>query len=148
MACTSSELVAQSTDPKVNETIRRKIEQRIAYYANHPEQIDRRLAELDREWDVERCLGVTSAGLTLYGLLMAFVRGRRFLFLPIAVQSFYLQHKLQGWCPPLPLLRRLGVRTEAEIAAERLALEALQEASGEIEERIETAAAAGTVGAM
>ncbi|WP_407921819.1 hypothetical protein, partial [Corallococcus sp. AB049A] len=28
--------------------------------------------------------------------------------------SFLLQHGLQGWCPPLPLLRRLGLRTRGE----------------------------------
>ena len=40
--------------------------------------------------------------------------------------SFLLQHALQGWCPPLPLFRRLGVRTAREIARERYALQALR----------------------
>jgi hypothetical protein len=35
---------------------------------------------------------------------------------------FLLQHGLQGWCPPLPVLRRLGVRTQREIDAEKYAL--------------------------
>ena len=39
---------------------------------------------------------------------------------------FLLQHALQGWCPPLPLLRRLGVRTQAEIERERYALKAIR----------------------
>ncbi len=33
---------------------------------------------------------------------------------------------LQGWCPPLPLLRRLGLRTAEEISQERNALKALR----------------------
>lgn len=33
-----------------------------------------------------------------------------------------LQHGLQGWCPPLPVLRRLGVRTRGEIDREKYAL--------------------------
>jgi len=33
-----------------------------------------------------------------------------------------LQHGLQGWCPPLPLLRRLGIRTRGEIDREKYAL--------------------------
>jgi hypothetical protein len=37
-----------------------------------------------------------------------------------------MQHALQGWCPPLPLLRRLGVRTQQEIERERYALKALR----------------------
>jgi len=43
------------------------------------------------------------------------------------VQSFYLQHSIRGWCPPLPLLRRLGYRTPMEIEQERAALKALRE---------------------
>ena len=45
--------------------------------------------------------------------------------LPAVVQTFYLQHTLQGWCPPLPVLRRLGFRAPAEIELERNALKAL-----------------------
>ena len=37
-----------------------------------------------------------------------------------------LQHALQGWCPPLPLFRRLGFRTQEEIARERYALKGMR----------------------
>jgi hypothetical protein len=40
--------------------------------------------------------------------------------------GFLLQHALQGWCPPVSLFRRLGVRTSAEIEQERYALKALR----------------------
>ena len=40
--------------------------------------------------------------------------------------GFLLQHALQGWCPPVPVFRRLGVRTTAEIDRERYALKALR----------------------
>jgi len=40
--------------------------------------------------------------------------------------SFCLQHALQGWCPPLTLFRRLGIRTQREIDDERTALKALR----------------------
>jgi len=53
-------------------------------------------------------------------------RARRWLFLPALVQSFFLQHALQGWCPPLIVLRRLGFRTMREIDDERMALKALR----------------------
>jgi hypothetical protein len=42
------------------------------------------------------------------------------------VTAFLLQHALQGWCPPVPVFRRLGVRTTAEIDRERYALKALR----------------------
>jgi hypothetical protein len=41
------------------------------------------------------------------------------------IQGFMLQHVLQGWCPPLPLFRRLGFRTQQEIERERYTLRAL-----------------------
>lgn len=34
-------------------------------------------------------------------------------------------HAVQGCCPPVPLLRRLGLRTREEIERERYALKAL-----------------------
>jgi hypothetical protein len=37
-----------------------------------------------------------------------------------------LLHAVQGWCPPVPLFRRLGFRTSAEIHQERYALKALR----------------------
>ena len=38
------------------------------------------------------------------------------------MDPFLLQHALQGWCPPVPILRRQGFRTRHEIDAERQAL--------------------------
>jgi hypothetical protein len=32
-----------------------------------------------------------------------------------------LMHALQGWCPPLPVIRKLGVRTAKEIFEEKTA---------------------------
>ena len=36
------------------------------------------------------------------------------------------QNPVQGWCPPVPVFRRLGVRTREEIDRERYALKALR----------------------
>jgi hypothetical protein len=57
--------------------------------------------------------------------LGAFV-DRRFFALPAVVAAFLLQHAVQGWCPPLPVFRRAGVRTAAEIDHERYALKAIR----------------------
>ena len=51
-----------------------------------------------------------------------------------SVTWFMLQHALQGWCPPLPVLRRMGVRTAAEIHQEIIALRILR---GDFLERVE-----------
>jgi hypothetical protein len=42
------------------------------------------------------------------------------------VLPFLFQHAVQGWCPPVPLFRRLGVRTRKEIDAEKYALKAVR----------------------
>ena len=118
--------VEMNSDPAINHRIRRRAEERIHYYANHPEQIEQRLARLDREWDIERVLETQAAALALTGTILGLTRDRRFLAVPALVTAFLLQHALQGWCPPVPLVRRLGFRTAAEIAAERAALKALR----------------------
>jgi hypothetical protein len=110
----------------VNAGIRRGTEARLAYFAANPGEIGGRLGELDREWDVERALETGSSALTLTGLVLGVVRGRRWLALSLAVQGFFMQHAMQGWCPPLPVLRRLGFRTQYEIEQERYALKALR----------------------
>jgi hypothetical protein len=35
---------------------------------------------------------------------------------------FLLLHGVKGWCPPLPVLRRLGIRTRDEIDREKYSL--------------------------
>ena len=51
---------------------------------------------------------------------------KRFLILPGLVSAFLLQHAVQGWCPPVPMFRRMGFRTQSEIDEERYALKALR----------------------
>jgi len=118
--------VSTNTDQSINESIRRRTEMNVAYLAGHPEQIERRLRELDSEWDIERMLETGSATVTLAGLILGVARDRKWLLLSLVVQGFFLQHAIQGWCPPLPVLRRLGFRTQQEIEQERYALKAIR----------------------
>ena len=122
----SANRVRRNTTKEVNARIDRKTQNDLAYFADHPDEINRRLNELDREWNIERVLEINSSAISLMGLVLGAVRSRKWLFLPAAVQSFFLQHGVQGWCPPLPLLRQLGVRTQSEIETEREGLMALR----------------------
>jgi hypothetical protein len=58
---------------------------------------------------------------------------RKFFLFPAVVGGFLLQHAVQGWCPPLSIFRRLGIRTAEEIDWERYALKALRGDFREIE---------------
>jgi hypothetical protein len=94
--------------------------------------IARRLERLDDEWDVDRALMVNfaivggaayAAGIYRYTHRPWFGRRRKGWLQFFTVQlGFLLVHGTVGWCPPLAVFRRLGVRTKSEIEAERRAL--------------------------
>jgi hypothetical protein len=119
--------VPRHTAEHVNEQIRHQAEEDVKRAAaGGPEAIERRLEELEQEWDIERTLEANAATLTAVGSALALLVDRRFAVVPLVVGGFLLQHAIQGWCPPLPVFRRFGVRTQAEIDAERYALKALR----------------------
>jgi hypothetical protein len=123
------------TPPTINQRIHgRTLHDVSRYIGADPVFIDERIRELEREWDVERTLEANAAIVALAGLALGVSVDRRFLAIPAAVAGFLLQHALQGWCPPLPVLRRLGVRTAAEIHQEIIALRILR---GDFLERVE-----------
>jgi len=118
--------VPAHTAAHVNQRIQHEIEESVLYYSEHTSEIEERLDDLDREWDIERTLEANAASISLIGLGLGMAMDRRFLWLPVGVAAFLLQHAVQGWCPPVSVFRRLGVRTAGEIAQERYALKALR----------------------
>jgi hypothetical protein len=123
MIATTAHRVGSNTDPEINARIWQHTEEHMREVAAAGrEAIEHRLRELDEEWDIERYVETLAPSLTLMGLALGLARDRRWLLVPIVVQSFFLQHALQGWCPPVPILRRLGIRTMQEIERERCCL--------------------------
>ena len=122
---------AQTADT-VNERIDRSTRESIREYALRGRgAITRRIQELDREWDIERTLEMNAATVAFTGLVLGATVSRKFLMIPGIVLPFLFQHAVQGWCPPLPILRRSGFRSREEIDRERYALKALR---GDFEE--------------
>lgn len=115
----SATRVSDHTSATVNRRIALGTHARLARIGRRPEAIERRLRELDKEWDVERSIEANAATLIIAGSVLGLTVDRRFFALSLTVSAFLLQHSLQGWCPPLPILRRLGFRTEREIQDER-----------------------------
>ncbi|OHB55747.1 MAG: hypothetical protein A2Y12_11490 [Planctomycetes bacterium GWF2_42_9] len=118
--------VEEKTDPAINEQFQKDIEARILYYSQRIENIQQRLNELDSEWDIERVLETQASALTVVGVLLGITACKKWFLLPAIVGGFFLQHAITGWCPPVPLFRRLGIRTMREINQERYGLKALK----------------------
>lgn len=124
--------VRANTAEQINRQIDRGIEARVRDYAQRSaDDITRRIHELDHEWDIERLLEANASALAFTGLVLGLTRSRKWLILPSVVLLFLFQHAIQGWCPPVPLFRRLGVRSRDEINREKYALKALR---GDFEE--------------
>jgi hypothetical protein len=119
--------VRANTAPRVNWKIDDQMSQRVkAYEGQGRNAISQRIEELEREWDIERVLEMNASALAFTGLVLGITHSRKWLLIPGVVLPFLFQHAVQGWCPPLPALRRLGVRTREEIDREKYALKALR----------------------
>src|SRR4029078_13387965 len=80
----------------------------------------------EQEWSMERWLETNASSLGLTSLLLGITVSRKWLVITAGVLSFLLLHAVEGWCPPLPVLRKLGIRTRSEIERERYALKFLR----------------------
>ena len=98
----------------------------LARCADSPAAAERRLAELEREWDVDRGLEAEAATMGLVGLALGVFAHKRFLAMPAIVAAAVLLQATTGRYPLMPLFRRMGLRTSKEIARERHALKALR----------------------
>lgn len=116
---TSASRVSEHTAPEINRRIADETTERLARIGDDQSAITQRLLELDAEWDVERAIQLNAGALALTGTLLGLKVHRGFLVIPALVTAFLVQHAVQGWCPPLPVLRHLGFRTPREIENER-----------------------------
>lgn len=98
----------------------------VKYSQLSDQEISERIAELRKKWDMERTLEINMASLALTGLALSYLVDRRWTILSGVVLGFFVQHAIQGWCPPLPIFRAIKVRTRTEIEEEKYALKALR----------------------
>jgi hypothetical protein len=120
--------VLQHTPTHINERIAEQTHERIAAFQGEDRHaiITQRLRDLDAQWDTERILQTNFAVFSLIGLALGTKVDKRWFALALGVPAFMVQHALQGRCPPLSVLRQLGVRTSREINEERFALKCLR----------------------
>ncbi len=123
---TTRDRVPENTSDEINREIEAAMAARLRLAAASPAVIPQRLRELDEEWDIERAIEMNASALAFIGTVLGFFAHPYWLALPALVTAFLFQHALQGWCPPVPILRRMGFRTSYEIERERHALKALR----------------------
>jgi hypothetical protein len=120
----SNDRVRKNTADKINRQIDLETNENIRRYsAGDSGAIRARITELNKEWDIERALELTSATNVLIGITLGLSVNKKWFLLSAISAAFLVQHSIQGWCPPLPIFRRFGVRTKDEINKERTALE-------------------------
>lgn len=119
--------VSRWTSRKVNERIFSETQKNVEQFCGtDQETLAKRLDELDREWDFERAIQTGASAQILLGLALGTFVNRRWYAWSAFVGGFLLIFALGGWCPPIPILRRLGFRSQAEIEEERDALRLLR----------------------
>lgn len=117
--------VRKHTADKVNQKIDQRTKENIERFSIGTRDIIRnRIKKLNEEMDIEQALEMTSAANVLIGIGLALTVNKKWLLLSAVSSAFLIQHSVQGWCPPLPVLRRLGIRTRDEINEE---IDALKE---------------------
>jgi hypothetical protein len=119
--------VRENTSGDKNREIDQQVLDSMLTYKNRSaEEITCRLEELQKEWDIEKTLEVNASSLALTGILLGTFINKKWFLLPGIVTGFLLQHGLQGWCPPLPVFRAMGIRSRQEIDEEIYALKILR----------------------
>jgi Protein of unknown function (DUF2892) len=108
------------TNKKVNNRIRLQTFSNISNYSEKSkEEIEGRIKELDMEWDIERVLQTNAASAIIISTILGATVNKKCYLATGIVGFFLLQHALQGWCPPVEVFRRMGIRTCSEINSEK-----------------------------
>lgn len=128
---------AQDLRDRIDRQTLARLEADLAYLDGDSDEarrhLSQRINDLGDEWDVDRVVELWAGGVGLLGLVLAAsTRQRRLLGLSAAALTFLVQHAAMGWSPPVPALRRLGVRTRDEIDVEQAVL---KEVRGDWERR-------------
>lgn len=122
----TSKRVAQNTSSFINDEIRdQTIENLNAFQYAGEEGISDRIDCLDAEWDTERLLETNAAIMIIISSLLG-TKNKYWNIMSLTVAAFLLQHALQGWCPPLPIIRKMGIRTAEEVNHEKIALKMMR----------------------
>lgn len=111
--------IRQNTLQRVNEKLDNETEAKVQYTISQgKDAIQKRLAELDKEWDIDRVL-MLNFSVLVFAQLLAARKNPKWLWGPLLQTPFLFMHATQGWCPPSLWFRPMRFRTKKEIQSER-----------------------------
>lgn len=120
--------VEMHTSNKVNQKIAQVTEGNLKkLQCANSDSLTDRIKQLDKEWDTERVLEANAATIIFVSSVIGFLTSPYWFILTGIISFFLFQHAIQGWCPPLPLIRRLGIRTQEEIQVEKMTIKFMRE---------------------
>lgn len=119
--------VRLQTPSSVNKEIYIRTLKNISRYDEYTHrEIALRIKELNREWDTERVLEANAGFFSFVAIILGYFVHAWWFLLAGGIAFFLLYHAIKGWCPPLPIIRRMGVRTAEEIFKEKMALQVMK----------------------
>jgi hypothetical protein len=113
--CSSSDQDNLQIEKSIQDTLN-------TYRGKSQQEITQRIIKIEKEWSIERWLELNASTLAFIGVILGVFIHLYWLFLPTIVLPFLALHAIQGWCPPLPIMRKLKIRTRREIDWEKFSL--------------------------
>jgi hypothetical protein len=119
--------IKRSGSAKLNGRIEERTASRIRELARKANSdLTRAIDELDHEWDIDRAALILFASVLPVTASLGATKNRKWLMLFGLQYLAMWAHASFGWSPPTKLLRRLGLRSQKEIDAEKYALKTLR----------------------
>lgn len=130
----SNNRVRTCTSDKINDKIRNRTIENINRFldAEDKDMLDR-IYKLNKEWDTERVLEANASAIILISSILGLLFSVYWFIATGIISFFLLVHAVTGWCPPLPIIRRMGVRSPEEIYEEKTALKYIR---GDFEDKL------------
>jgi hypothetical protein len=94
-------------------------------YLNRDE-ISNKLKKLSNEWDIDKTLKINATAVAIASFILKAVTRRRGFWLTGALAGFIWHHGIRNWASGLPIMKRMGKRTQDEINAEIYSLKILR----------------------
>ena len=121
----NNEIVLDTTLEESSET-EKVIQENINRFYHDHEKIDARLLELETEMDITTYLQLESTALSIAGVVLGLTKNKKWFILPLVSSLLVLGNIAFKSENPLPVFRRMGLRSREDIEKEKYALKALR----------------------